>query len=81
MKRNSLLPKPLKSLSDRVRVLSTDGTQLGIMTVFEAQKLAANQNAELLVLTRNARPPVARIVDEATKMKIRKAVRKGGNYP
>ena len=45
-----------------VRVIDRDGTDLGVMIVAEAQKLASEQGAELFVTAHTAKPPVVRIV-------------------
>jgi hypothetical protein len=63
MNRGAGLPRGLANLGDTVRVLDRDGTDLGPMIVAKAQKLAADQNAELFVTDRTATPPVACIVD------------------
>ena len=62
MNRGVGLPGGLANLSDTVRVIDRDGTDLGLMIVAEAQKLASEQGAELFVTEHTAKPPVVRIV-------------------
>ncbi len=62
MNRDGALPGGLANLSDTVRVIDRDGTELGLMIVAEAQKLASEQGAELFVTEHTAKPPVVRIV-------------------
>jgi translation initiation factor IF-3 len=50
-------------------VIDRDGTDLGVMMVAEAQKLAAEEGAELFVADRITKPPVVRIVT-VRKMKM-----------
>ncbi|MFB3909863.1 MAG: translation initiation factor IF-3 [Candidatus Eisenbacteria bacterium] len=46
-----------------VRVISSEGNQLGVMAISEALKLAQQQNADLVEVAPKARPPVCRIMD------------------
>ena len=62
MNRGLGLPGGLANLSDTVRVIDRDGTDLGLMIVAEAQKIASDQGAELFVSEYTAKPPVVRIV-------------------
>ncbi len=62
MNRGGALPGGLANLNDTVRVIDRDGTDLGLMIVAEAQKLASDQGAELFVVAHTAKPPVVRIV-------------------
>ena len=62
MNRGAGLPGGLANLNDTVRVIDRDGTDLGVMIVAEAQKLASEQGAELFVTAHTAKPPVVRIV-------------------
>lgn len=48
-----------------VRVIDEDGTQLGVMNVDAARSLAYGKNLDLVVITFQSNPPVARIVDVA----------------
>jgi translation initiation factor IF-3 len=62
MNRGAVLPGGLANLNDTIRVIDRDGTDLGLMIVAEAQRLASEQRAELFVTERATRPPVVRIV-------------------
>ena len=62
MSRGAALPSGLANLNDTVRVIDRDGSELGVMIVAEAQRLASEQGAELFVTEHNAKPPVVRIV-------------------
>lgn len=46
-----------------VRVVDTDGTQLGILPLKEALRLAAEKNLDLVAMSLAAKPPVCRIMD------------------
>ncbi len=46
-----------------VRVISPDGTQLGIMPIEQALQMAYSQNLDLVEVAPEARPPVCRIMD------------------
>ncbi|MGI6673471.1 MAG: translation initiation factor IF-3 [Limnochordia bacterium] len=46
-----------------VRVVDTNGTQLGIMSAREALALALERGLDLVEVAPNARPPVCRIMD------------------
>ncbi|MBQ2660087.1 translation initiation factor IF-3 [Candidatus Saccharibacteria bacterium] len=46
-----------------VRVIGSNGEQLGIMSSREAQALARDQGVDLVELTANANPPVVKIID------------------
>lgn len=46
-----------------VRLIGEEGTQLGIMPVQEALKLAREAELDLVEVARNANPPVCRIMD------------------
>lgn len=46
-----------------LRVIDEDGKQLGILTKDEALKLAAESELDLVEISPNANPPVAKIVD------------------
>lgn len=47
----------------KIRVIDTDGAQLGIMTPREANKLAEERELNLVLLSDKADPPVCRIMD------------------
>ena len=46
MNRGGALPGGIANLNDTVQVIDRDGTDLGLMIVVEAQKLASEQGAE-----------------------------------
>ena len=46
-----------------VRVISSTGEQLGIMTIEEALQKAEDQELDLILIAPTAKPPVCRIVD------------------
>lgn len=46
-----------------IRVVGSDGTQLGIMSPREAMKIALEQNLDLVKIAPQATPPVCRIMD------------------
>jgi translation initiation factor IF-3 len=62
MSRSGALPGGIANLNDTIRVVDRDGTDLGLMIVAEAQKIASEQGGELFVTDRDAKPPVVRIV-------------------
>ncbi|MCI5775400.1 MAG: translation initiation factor IF-3 [Aerococcus sp.] len=49
--------------SPKVRVIDPQGDQLGVMDTAEALKQAENANLDLVLVSPNAKPPVARIMD------------------
>jgi len=49
--------------SPQVRVIGSDGQQLGILATREAQKLAEQEELDLVEISPNARPPVCRVMD------------------
>ena len=46
-----------------LRVIDSEGEQIGVKTTAEALKLAEAANLDLVVVSPNAKPPVARIMD------------------
>lgn len=48
-----------------VRVVDDDGSQLGVMEISKAKTLAYDKNLDLVIITHQSNPPVARIVDVA----------------
>jgi translation initiation factor IF-3 len=46
-----------------VRLVDTDGSQLGILPVKEAQKIAYDKNLDLVKIAPQAKPPVCKIMD------------------
>jgi translation initiation factor IF-3 len=47
----------------QLRVIDEDGSQLGIMSKLEALRLASDRELDLVEISPNANPPVAKIVD------------------
>ncbi|NGX41683.1 MAG: Translation initiation factor IF-3, partial [Candidatus Anoxychlamydiales bacterium] len=47
----------------KVRVISKDGKQVGILTLADAQKLADEDELDLVEIAPNASPPVCKIID------------------
>jgi translation initiation factor IF-3 len=58
----------------RVRVVGADGTQVGILPTRDAQKLAEEQDLDLVEVAPQADPPVCRIMDYG-KYKYEQAVK------
>ena len=46
-----------------VRVIGSDGEMLGVMSSFQAQKLANEADLDLVKISPNAVPPVCKIMD------------------
>jgi translation initiation factor IF-3 len=60
--------RDLPNINDRirfpkVRVIDTDGTQLGILSPREAQRMAEEKDLDLVLLSDKADPPVCKIMD------------------
>ncbi len=72
MNRGVTLPAGCKNLSDRIRVISVQGRDLGFLTVAEAQRLATDQQAELIQIARGHGMHIFRLVDGALRIKLRK---------
>ncbi len=49
----------------QVRVIDSDGSQLGIISIAEAQNIAAEKELDLVKIAPNAVPPVCKIMDYA----------------
>ncbi len=47
----------------KVRVIDSEGNQLGVMTSFDAIKLAEQAKLDLVEISPNAHPPVCKIID------------------
>ena len=47
----------------KVRVISSEGEQLGIVSVAEAMKMAQDAGVDLVEVVPNAHPPVCKIID------------------
>lgn len=61
-------PRDLPQINERIRfpkirVIDTDGSQLGILTPQEAVQLAEEKELDLVLLSDKADPPVCRIMD------------------
>lgn len=53
-----------QQIRDReVRLINNDGTQLGIMSAREAQKLADEKKLDLVKISPGAKPPVCKLMD------------------
>ncbi|MDR1595718.1 MAG: translation initiation factor IF-3 [Puniceicoccales bacterium] len=52
-----------KIKAKEVRVIGSDGQQLGIMPTFEAVAIAKKQNLDLVEISPNGNPPVCKILD------------------
>ena len=48
---------------ETVRLIGEDGVQMGIFSVSDAKKLGRDQGLDLLLLSKDARPPVCKIVN------------------
>lgn len=46
-----------------MRVVDADGSQLGIMSLRDALRVAAEKNLDLVAIALNAKPPVCRVMD------------------
>ncbi|MEG0014616.1 MAG: translation initiation factor IF-3 [Cellulosilyticaceae bacterium] len=46
-----------------VRLVGTEGEQLGVVSIKEAQQLAAEKNLDLVKIAPQAKPPVCKIMD------------------
>ncbi len=46
-----------------IRVIGSDGSQLGLMSARDAQKIATEQNLDLVKIAPQATPPVCKIMD------------------
>ncbi|NGX52103.1 MAG: Translation initiation factor IF-3 [Candidatus Anoxychlamydiales bacterium] len=49
--------------ADKVRVISKDGKQVGVLTLIDALKLADEDELDLVEIAPNASPPVCKIID------------------
>ena len=47
----------------KIRVIDTDGAQLGILTPAEALEIAEEKELDLVLVSESAKPPVCRIMD------------------
>jgi translation initiation factor IF-3 len=84
-KRNQDLPQINERIRfPKIRVISTDGDQLGIMTPKEAQEIAQEQDLDLVLVSDKADPPVCRVMDYGKykfeqEKKVREAKKKQHN--
>ena len=46
-----------------IRLIGSDGEQMGLMSSAEAQKIADEQDLDLVMISPNAKPPVCKIMD------------------
>ncbi len=49
--------------ASEVRVIGSDGGQVGILPIAEALRIAENENLDLVEVSPDARPPVCKIMD------------------
>ncbi len=61
-----------------LRVIDSDGSQLGVMSYNQAMKLAADKNLDLVEIAPQAKPPVCKIMDYG-KYRFEKAKREKDN--
>ena len=53
-----------EKIRDReIRLIGSEGEQLGIMSAYEAQRIADDQGLDLVKISPNAQPPVCKIMD------------------
>jgi len=63
-KRNRQLPQINENIRfPKIRVIDSEGEQLGILTPDEAQKIAEDRDLDLVLVSDKADPPVCRIMD------------------
>ena len=48
---------------EEVRVIGTEGEQLGVMSIRDAQRIADEAEMDLVLIAPTAKPPVCRVVD------------------
>ena len=46
-----------------VRLIGSDGAQLGIVSAYEAQRIADDAGLDLVKISPNSNPPVCRVMD------------------
>lgn len=67
----------------KVRVIGSDGKQIGLLSLKEALTLAENENLDLVEIAPNAQPPVCKIIDfekyRYTQIKKEKETKKSGH--
>lgn len=66
--------------AQQIRVIDSDGSQLGVIATNEALKIAQTKNLDLVEISSNATPPVCKIIDYQkmiyNKMKKEKEAKK-----
>jgi translation initiation factor IF-3 len=66
-KRRPAISKPIRIneaiRASQLRVIGADGEQLGIMSASEALKIAEDAGVDLVEISPNADPPVAKVID------------------
>ncbi|MGB3616463.1 MAG: translation initiation factor IF-3 [Elainellaceae cyanobacterium] len=68
IKQNNRKSRDLPTINERIRfpeirVIDTDGAQLGIMKPFDALEIAEEKELDLVLISDKADPPVCRIMD------------------
>ncbi len=63
--------------SNEVRLIGDEGQQLGVVTIYEAQKISEEAGLDLVEVSPEAEPPVCRIMDYG-KYKFQMSKRKAG---
>lgn len=68
IKQNNRKSRDLPTINERIRfpeirVIDTNGDQLGIMKPFDAMKIAEEKELDLVLVSDKASPPVCRIMD------------------
>ena len=58
----------------RCRLIGVDGSQLGLFDIRDAQRIADEQNLDLVEIAPNAEPPVCRVMDYG-KFKYQQAIK------
>ncbi|NLP30611.1 MAG: translation initiation factor IF-3, partial [Clostridiales bacterium] len=61
IKKENLINEEIRE--KEVRVIDSDGTQLGIMSIEDALKLSIERKLDLVNIAPNAKPPVCKILD------------------
>ncbi|MBD5431833.1 translation initiation factor IF-3 [Lactobacillus agrestimuris] len=61
MPRNLILNERIRA--NEVRLIDADGEQVGVVTKSEALRRASDEGLDLVLISPNAKPPVARIMD------------------
>ena len=78
-----MIIKDLYSVNEAIRdregrVIGSDGEMIGVMSSREAQRLADDENLDLVKISPNANPPVCKIMDYS-KFKYEQAKREKEN--